>query len=278
MLVAGVDVGAATAKTAIVLDGKVISWAVMPTGDYVENSAMEVTITALAQAGYTMDDLDYCCSTGYGRRVVKFSQKAISEIICHAKGVNYYFPDVRTIIDIGGQDSKVISVLENGTVADFVMNDKCAAGTGRFLEVMADVMRITINDMGPEAIKSKHPAQINSTCTIFAESEMVSLRAQKTPREDMIAGIHKAVSRRVGILGRQVGYKERIAFTGGVALNTGVIHFLQAFLKTTLVIPEPPQIMGAIGAALLYSTKVGTTDFGQDEKVVEDVYSSCGSC
>lgn len=278
MLVAGVDVGAATAKTAVVLDGKLLSWAVMPTGDYVENSALEVTKIALEKAGYKMSDLEYCCSTGYGRRAVKFSQKAISEIICHAKGVNYSYPDVRTIIDIGGQDSKVISVLEDGTVADFVMNDKCAAGTGRFLEVMADVMRITIDQMGPEALTSQKPALINSTCTIFAESEMVSLRAQKTPREDIIAGLHRAVSRRVGILGRQVGYKEQIAFTGGVALNTGVVHFLEEFLKTTLVIPQPPQIMGAIGAALLYSTKVGTTDFGQEEKAVEDVYSSCGTC
>lgn len=278
MLVAGVDVGAATAKTAVVLDGKLISWEVMPTGDYVENSAIEVTKKALGKVGYTMDQLDYCCSTGYGRRAVKFSQKAISEIICHAKGVNYSYPDVRTIIDIGGQDSKVISVLENGTVADFVMNDKCAAGTGRFLEVMADVLKLTIDEMGPEAIKSKHPAQINSTCTIFAESEMISLRAQKTPREDIVAGLHRAVSRRVGILGRQVGYKDRIAFTGGVALNTGVVHFLQEFLKTELLVPQPPQIMGAIGAALLYNIKAGTTNFGQDEKPAEDVFAGCESC
>ncbi|UWG98736.1 acyl-CoA dehydratase activase [Dehalobacter sp. DCM] len=274
MLVAGVDVGAATAKTAIVLDGKLISWAVQPTGDYVEKAAMEVTQTALAKAGYTMNDIDQCCSTGYGRRAVYFSQKAISEIICHAKGVNYSYPNVRTIIDIGGQDSKVISVNSNGTVADFVMNDKCAAGTGRFLEVMADVMRLCIDQMGPEAKKSNKPALINSTCTIFAESEMVSLRAQKTPREDIIAGLHRAVSRRVGILGRQVGYKEDIAFTGGVALNTGIIHFLEEFLKTKLVIPNPPQIMGAIGAALLANSNVGTSNFDHEEKPVEDLNAS----
>ena len=274
MLVAGVDVGAATAKTAIVLDGKVLSWAVQPTGDYVEKAAMEVTLNALNKAGYSMDDLDYCCSTGYGRRAVHFSQKAISEIICHAKGVNYFYPDVRTIIDIGGQDSKVISVNPGGMVDDFVMNDKCAAGTGRFLEVMADVLRLTVDQMGPEALKSSNPSMINSTCTIFAESEMISLRAQKTPREDIIAGLHRAVSRRVGILGRQVGYKEQIAFTGGVALNTGIIHFLEEFLKTELVIPDPPQIMGAIGAALLVKSNVGTTNFDHDEKPVEDFNAS----
>lgn len=275
MLVIGVDVGAATAKTAVVKDGEVLAWDVMPTGDYVEESARKVTESALAKAGYTMDDVDFCCSTGYGRRAVKFSDKAISEIICHAKGVNYFYPDVKTIIDIGGQDSKVISVGPNGTVSDFVMNDKCAAGTGRFLEVMASVLNLTIDDMGPEALKSKKPSNINSTCTIFAESEMVSLRALRTPREDIVAGLHRAVSRRVGILGRQVGYRERVAFTGGVAKNIGAVHFLEEFLKTEIVVPDPPQIMGAIGAALLVDSKVGVSrEKDVYESVTEDANAS----
>lgn len=271
MIVAGVDVGAATAKTAVVKDGELISWAVMPTGDLVDQAAYDVTVEALAKAGYTMKDLEHVCSTGYGRRAVKFSEKAISEIICHAKGVNYSYPDVRTIIDIGGQDSKVISVRSNGTVSDFVMNDKCAAGTGRFLEVMADVLRLSIDKMGQEALKSKHPARINSTCTIFAETEMVSLRAQRTPREDIVAGLHRAVSRRVSILGRQVGYKERIAFTGGVAKNVGIVHFLEESLETEILVPDPPQIMGALGAALLYKANVGKCDFEHDDSYLEDI-------
>jgi len=270
VLVAGVDVGAATAKTAIVRDGAMIAWEVMPTGDYVSTSALEVTNAALAKAGCTMDDLDYVCSTGYGRRAVKFSNKAISEIICHAKGVNHAYPEVCTIIDIGGQDSKVISVRKNGSVADFVMNDKCAAGTGRFLEVMADVLKLTIDEMGPEAVKSHAPARINSTCTIFAESEMVSLRAEQIAREDIVAGLHRAVSRRVAIMGRTIGYKERIAFTGGVAKNSGIIHFLNELLETELIIPDPPQIMGALGAALLATTNIGTTSFDHDDAPVED--------
>lgn len=272
MLVAGVDVGAATAKTAIVKDGEVISWDVMPTGDYVEQAALEITESALNKAGYKMSDLDHVISTGYGRRAVTFSERAISEIICHAKGVNHMYPEVRTIIDIGGQDSKVISVRPNGTVADFVMNDKCAAGTGRFLEVMAEVLKLDITEMGPTAISSPHPSNINSTCTIFAESEMVSLRAQKTPKEDIVAGLHRAVSRRVGILGKQVGYKDKIAFTGGVAKNTGVIHFLEEFLQTEILIPEPPQLMGAIGAALLATSKLGVTNFhNEPEEPAGDV-------
>lgn len=278
MLVAGVDIGAATAKTAIVRDGELVSWAVQPTGDYVDQAAYEVTQRALSKIGQTMDDLDFACSTGYGRRAVKFSQKAISEIICHAKGVNYTHPEVKTIIDIGGQDSKVISVRSNGSVADFVMNDKCAAGTGRFLEVMASVLKLTIDEMGPEACKSKNPAMINSTCTIFAESEMVSLRAERVPREDILAGLHRAVSRRVAIMGRTIGYKERIAFTGGVAKNVGIVHYLEQLLETEIVIPDPPQIMGAVGAALLVNAKVGTTEFDHDERPISETETcTCGS-
>ncbi len=257
MLVAGVDVGAATAKTAIVQDGVLLSYAVMPTGDFVSQAARDVTVTALQKCGYTMENLDYVCSTGYARRVVSFSDKAISEIICHARGVHTTCPDVRTIIDIGGQDSKVINVRPDGTVGDFVMNDKCAAGTGRFLEVMADVLKLTIDEMGPISLTSKNPSNISSTCTIFAETEVVSLRADRTPKEDMVAGIHRAVARRVWIMGRNVGYRDRIAFTGGVAKNIGVVHFMEELLDTEIVIPQPPQIMGALGAALLASTRVG---------------------
>jgi len=257
MLVAGVDVGAATAKTAIVKDGELLSYAVMPTGDFVGQAARDVTVVALQKCGHTMDDLDYVCSTGYARRVVTFSDKAISEIICHARGVHATCPEVRTIIDIGGQDSKVINVRPDGTVGDFIMNDKCAAGTGRFLEVMADVLKLTIDEMGPVSLTSKNPSNISSTCTIFAETEVVSLRADRTPKEDMVAGIHRAVARRVWIMGRNVGYRDRIAFTGGVAKNSGVVHFMEEMLRTEIVIPQPPQIMGALGAALLASTSVG---------------------
>lgn len=257
MLVAGVDVGAATAKTAIVEDGKLLAHAVMPTGDYVGQAAYDVTVTALEKCGHTMDDLDFVCSTGYARRVVEFADKAISEIICHARGVHATCPDVRTIIDIGGQDSKVINVRDDGTVGDFIMNDKCAAGTGRFLEVMADVLKLTIDEMGPVSLTSKNPSNISSTCTIFAETEVVSLRADKTPKEDMVAGIHRAVARRVWIMGRNVGYRDQIAFTGGVAKNIGVVHYMEEMLHTEILIPQPPQIMGALGAALLASTSIG---------------------
>ncbi|MGB2582646.1 MAG: acyl-CoA dehydratase activase [Dehalococcoidia bacterium] len=251
MITAGVDVGAATAKTAIISDGKILSYAVIPTGDSVARAAEKVTRAALEQAGLSMADLSFVISTGYGRNGVAFANKTASEIICHAKGVNLLMPAARTVIDIGGQDSKVIGVRENGTVSDFVMNDKCAAGTGRFLEVMAGVLGLDIEEMGPISCTSKEPCPISNTCTIFAETEMVSLRAEGRTREDLVAGIHKAVASRVVVMGKTVGYREQVVFTGGVAKNTGVKNSLEAGIGLPILIPEEPQIMGALGAALL---------------------------
>jgi predicted CoA-substrate-specific enzyme activase len=251
MITAGVDVGAATAKTVIVADGVIMSHAVMPTGDSVARAAAEVTDAALMLAGLSLGDLGFVVSTGYGRNGVAFANKAASEIICHAKGVNLLIPAARTVIDIGGQDSKVIGVREDGTVSDFVMNDKCAAGTGRFLEVMAGVLGLDIDEMGPTSLTSREACHISSTCTIFAETEMISRRADGSTREDLVAGIHKAVASRVGVMGRTVGYREQVVFTGGVAKNVGVKNSLEAGIGLPILIPEEPQIIGALGAALL---------------------------
>jgi len=251
MITAGVDVGAATAKTVIVADSEIRSHAIIPTGYNVARAAEVVTGSALEQAGLSMTDLDFIVATGYGRNGVPFANKTASEIICHARGVNFLIAAARTVIDIGGQDSKVIGVREDGTVSDFVMNDKCAAGTGRFLEVMAGVLGLDIKEMGPISLTSEEPCLISSTCTIFAETEMVSLRADGRTREDLVAGIHKAVASRVMVMGRTVGYKEQVVFTGGVAKNIGVKNSLEAGIGLPILIPEEPQIMGALGAALL---------------------------
>jgi predicted CoA-substrate-specific enzyme activase len=250
-ITAGVDVGAATAKTVIMADGKILSYSVIPTGDSVARAAEKVTRAALEQAALSMPDLGFVISTGYGRNGVAFANKAVTEIICHAKGVNFLIPTARTVIDIGGQDSKVIGVRENGTVSDFVMNDKCAAGTGRFLEVMAGVLGLAIEEMGLISLTSKEPCSVSSTCTIFAETEMVSLRAEGRTREDLVAGIHRAVASRVAVMGRTVGYREQVVFTGGVAKNIGVKKALEAGIGLPILIPEEPQIVGALGAALL---------------------------
>jgi len=257
-IIAGVDVGAATAKTVIVADNKILSYSVMPTGDSVARAAEKVTRAALEQARLSMADLSFIISTGYGRNAVTFAHKAITEIICHAKGVNFLIPAARTVIDIGGQDSKVIGIREDGSVSDFVMNDKCAAGTGRFLEVMAGVLGLDIEEMGPISLSSKEPCSISSTCTIFAETEMVSLRADGRSREDIVAGIHKSVASRVVVMGRTVGYRQQVVFTGGVAKNLGVKNFLEAGIGLPILIPEEPQIVGALGAALLARRELDT--------------------
>jgi len=256
MVVAGIDVGAATAKAVILVDGQMF-WDVRPTGFNIIKTSNEVMAVVLEKAGLSMDDLKYIVSTGYARNSIPFAHKSITEIICHAKGAYYTFPGVKTIIDIGGQDSKVIGVGEEGKVNNFVMNDKCAAGTGRFVEVMATVLEIDISEMGPTALKSKEPCQVSSTCTIFAESEIVSLRAEGRSREDLIGGIHKSMAARVTIMGRSVGYRDEVVFTGGVAKNIGAKWFLEQEIGLKIVVPEEPQIIGCLGAALLARAQLG---------------------
>lgn len=249
--VAGVDIGAATAKAVILRDKEVLSSSIIPTGHSAVEAGNSVLRKALEQVPVSFDDLEYIISTGYGRRSVSFAGKAVTEIICHAAGVGLIMPQARTIVDIGGQDSKVIRLDDHGNVINFVMNDKCAAGTGRFLEVMAGVLGVRIDDMGSISLASDNPCMISSTCTIFAESEVISLRADGRNREDLFAGIHKALSHRVAIMGKSMGFKEDVVFTGGVAKNTGIKKALENEIGLKILIPEEPQIMGALGAAIL---------------------------
>jgi predicted CoA-substrate-specific enzyme activase len=259
VFVCGVDIGAATAKAVILKEDTMLSFSITPTGSDVLRAAKSVTQDALQKSGLSMGDLEYVISTGYGRRAVPFRNKAMTEIICHAAGVSWMVPEARTVIDIGGQDSKVIGLGEDSHVSNFIMNDKCAAGTGRFLEVMAGVLDIGINDMGPISLQGQDPCAISSTCTVFAESEMVTLRAQGKTRENIIAGIHKAMARRVAIMGNTVGFKKEVVFTGGVAKNVGMKKALEEEIKLEIMVPDEPQIMGALGAALLAKAEVERT-------------------
>jgi predicted CoA-substrate-specific enzyme activase len=251
MIVAGIDVGAATAKAAILNGNDILGFSVVPTGSNVVQAAEIVTRETLHKADLTMDDLEYIISTGYGRNAVPHSNKALTEIICHAAGVSWMVPGARTVIDIGGQDSKVIGIGDDSVVNNFVMNDKCAAGTGRFLEVMAGVLETDISEMGTISLQGTEPCSISSTCTVFAESEMVTLRATGQTRENIVAGIHKAMAHRVVIMGKSVGFRKNIVFTGGVAKNEGMKKALEDEIGIEIAIPEEPQIMGAVGAALL---------------------------
>ena len=254
MIFAGVDVGAATAKTVILKDEEIQGYSIIPTGHDVKLAAEKVTKEALANAGLSIpiNDLNYVISTGYGRDAVSFADKAFTEIICHAKGAYFLIPSTRTIFDIGGQDSKAIELNENGNVVDFVMNDKCAAGTGRFLEVMAEVLEVgSVDKMGPMSLESKDPCKISSTCTIFAETEVVSLRAQGRSREDLISGVHQSVASRVAVMGSRIAWKKDAIFTGGVAKNIGVKQAMENEIGLEILVPDEPQIIGALGAAVI---------------------------
>lgn len=250
---AGVDIGAATAKAVVVSSDRILGHAVSPTGHDVKLAAERVTEEALKRSGLNrgVGELDGIVSTGYARHAVGFAYKSVTEIICHAKGARFLVPTAGAVIDIGGQDSKAVELDEDGGVTDFVMNDKCAAGTGRFLEVMAEVLQVgSVDNMGPLSLQSKEPCSISSTCTIFAESEVVSLRAAGRSREDLIAGVHQAIALRVALMARRLNIRPEVIFTGGVAKNAGVKKALEVELGFTLVVPDEPQIVGALGAAL----------------------------
>ncbi|MGI9953416.1 acyl-CoA dehydratase activase [Moorellaceae bacterium AZ2] len=250
-ITAGLDLGSLSTKAAIVREGQLVSFAVLPTGRGGAQVAERALEEALAKAGLQRGDVQSIVATGYGRISVPFADRRVTEITCHARGVYHLWPDTATVIDIGGQDSKVIRLGPGGKVADFVMNEKCAAGTGRFLEVMARALEVDIERMGELSLKALKGAPISNTCTVFAESEVVSLLAEGRPVEEIIRGLHDAVAERVAAMAERVGWQEPVAMTGGVAKNIGVVRSLEERLATSLRLPEEPQIMGALGAALL---------------------------
>jgi predicted CoA-substrate-specific enzyme activase len=250
MAFAGVDIGAIAAKAVVLEDNQIRGYAILPTGSDVVMVAKKVLQESLNKAGLTEKDLDRIVATGYGRISVPFADEKMTEISCHAKGASWLIPETRMVIDIGGQDSKAIRVDEKGNVTNFMMNDKCAAGTGRFLEVMARALELPIDKFGRLSLKSTNPCSISSVCTVFAESEVISLRAEKKAAEDIIAGIHRAVAKRIVAMATPIGIVPPITMTGGVAKNVGQRKALEEELGTKLIVPKEPQIVGALGAAL----------------------------
>ena len=252
----GVDIGAVSAKALLIQENIIIAYEVLDTGPNIGKIADKVVKKVLDKASVDFNDLKGIVVTGYGRISVPFADKRITEITCHARGVHDLIPEVRTIIDIGGQDSKGMRVDDAGNVVDFVMNDKCAAGTGRFLEVMASALELKVDDLGLISLESENPCQISNVCTVFAESEVISLRAEGKSREDIIAGIHKSIACRIGAMMSQIGKEEPVVLTGGVAKNKGVVKALESELKISIRIPENPQITGALGAALIAANDI----------------------
>ena len=247
----GIDIGS-TSGEAVILNGNgIIASSIVDTG-YNSRRAAELALEkALTGSGLTRDQLGPIVATGYGRIAIKFADRQVTEISCYAKGMAHLFPDVRTVIDIGGQDSKVIAVGKNGRAIDFAMNDKCAAGTGRFLEVTARALQLDLADLGEISAQATRDVPISSICTVFAESEVITLVAEGAERADIVAGLHRAIAKRVGAMVKRIGPNPVIAFAGGVAKNSGVKHALEEALHVTLVIPPEPQIVGALGAALI---------------------------
>ena len=251
---AGVDIGSTMTKVVISGGDGHIS-VIGPTGPEHRKLANRVMEQALAEAELSFDTLSYVVATGYGRINVPFADKQITEISCHARGVYSQLPAAKTVIDIGGQDAKAMK-LKNGQVTDFVMNDKCAAGTGRFLEVMAMALSGDLREMGERSLHFKEDIEISSLCTVFAESEVVSLVSEGREVEDILHALNKAVADRTVSLLERVGPKGKIAMTGGVAKNVGVVRAIEEKLGQPMMIYHEPQIVGALGAALIASEHV----------------------
>ena len=254
MRTAGIDIGSITAKAAIFADGKIVATKVIFTGYNAELAGQKVYDEVLANAGLDKTAINKIVSTGYGRNAATFADKSFTEIMAHAAGAHYINPLIRTIIDIGGQDSKAILLDDKGKVKNFVMNDKCAAGTGRFLEVMARALEVNLDDFGTISQKSQSPSKISSLCTVFAESEVVSLIARGEQRQDIIAGIHESIAARVASMTSRIGLTEPVMITGGVAQNGGVVRALENKLGMKVEVSPQAQVNGAIGAAILAST------------------------
>ena len=251
MITAGIDIGSITAKAAVLSNGRILGSKVAFTGYNAQQAGTDVFDDLLKELEMDASSIEKIVSTGYGRNSVTFADKAVTEIICHGAGAYYLNSEVRSIIDVGGQDSKVLAINPNGTVKDFAMNDKCAAGTGRFLEVMARAMESNLDDFGILSLRSGTPSKISSICTVFAESEVISLIAKGESREDIIAGIHESVASRISSMARRVGVKEPVMMTGGVARNIGVVRALEKALGVSIEVSEFAQVNGAIGAAVM---------------------------
>ena len=248
---AGVDIGSTMTKVVIIdADEEIRSRVIGPTGAEHRQLANEVMQQALKQANLSFDEMSYVVATGYGRLNVPFADRQITELSCHARGVASFFPSVRTAIDIGGQDNKGLKI-KDGKLIDFVMNDKCAAGTGRFLEVLAAALDLKVEDLGSISLKSTRKIKISSTCTVFAQQEVVSRLSEGVALEDILAGLHDAMANRIVRMVSRLKVEPDVVLTGGVAKNIGVVHAMKENLGCEVLIPGDPLLSGAIGAAIL---------------------------
>jgi len=257
---AGVDVGSTQTK-AVILDRSktIVARVLIPTGANVSRAGERAFLEVVRLAGLDRAAIGYVVGTGYGRYKVTFGDAQITEITCHARGAHSLFPATRTVIDMGGQDTKAIRVGVDGSVVDFSMNDKCAAGTGRFLSAAADVTGVGLDEIGPLSLEATQPVRLTSVCTVFVESDIMSYLAQRKKVEDILGGVHKAIATRTMALVRRVGLEAAITFTGGVSRNLGMVRALEAVLGTSINVSPEGHFMGALGAALFALERAEST-------------------
>jgi predicted CoA-substrate-specific enzyme activase len=260
VITVGIDVGSITTKAALIRDGKLEGTALINSGYNARQAGEKVFRLLMDECGVEEGAVDRIVATGYGRSTVEFAQKAITEITCHAAGAHFQDPRVRSVIDIGGQDSKAIALDQAGRVLDFAMNDKCAAGTGRFLEVMARALEVDLDAFGDMSLEADAPASISSLCTVFAESEVISLISRGEKRENIIAGIHESIGARVVAMANRIGLAKPLMMTGGVARNRGVVKALEKKSGLPITVLKLAQINGAIGAALIAASQLNQAD------------------
>jgi predicted CoA-substrate-specific enzyme activase len=257
VIAAGCDVGSLTAKAVIMDDERIVAMKIIRDKKTPVESARAVMTEALKDAGLLFQNINFCCSTGYGRHSIPFALMNMSEISCHAMGAHWAEKSIRTVIDIGGQDSKVISLDAGGMVSDFIMNAKCAAGTGRSLEILSRCIGVPLEKLGPLSLKSWRPVSITNKCSIFMELEVLQHLYKGRKTADIARGINEAVARRVVALAKSLTIREGVAITGGVSKNTGVVKNLERLLDIRFTpLPADPQIMGALGAAVFAAAEL----------------------
>ncbi len=247
----GVDIGSETSKGVITQDGKMVAYYMLPSGINYQLAAEKLRDGLLTKAKLSRQDVAHTVATGQGAVNVPFSQQQVTDIRCCARGINSVFPSVRTVIDVQAQSSQVIRLDEKGQVVNFATSEKCAAGSGRFLEVIANVLQVDLKDIGPLSLESRKPITFTTSCAVFGESEAVSRVAEGVAREDILAGVHKALADKISALINRIGLQEDCALSGGGALDIGLIQSVEEKLGVKLLIPPEPQIITALGAAIM---------------------------
>ena len=260
MIVAGIDIGSRAAKAVVMEDSSILSSVITDTGPESVKTSYMAMEKLLKGTGLSLNDIQHTVATGYGRVLVPFANENISEISCHARGINWYFPSVRTILDMGGQDCKAISCDADGQVTNFAMNDKCAGGTGRFLEMIAEVLNIPLEKIGDLSLESRTTTPFNTICAVFAKSEAMSYLKKGVTKSDILAGLHEAIATRSLNLLKRVSLQKDFSITGGIAKNSGMVAKLREKVGLEPLLCEDPQIIGALGAALFAAERYNRAD------------------